>query len=53
MHKTDIEKLALQLCIDRYKIFISFCSADIDKVGDIITVESPNGAYEVEITKIN
>ena len=46
MHKTDIEKLALQLCIDRYKIFISFCSADIDKVGDIIRgVESLDICY--------
>lgn len=36
MHKGDIEKVALQLGLERYKIFVSLCSTDIEKVREII-----------------
>lgn len=46
MHKAEIEKIAVQLGLEKYKIFISFCSADIDKVGDIIRgIESLDVCY--------
>ena len=31
---------------------VEFVAKEVHKVGDIVTVESPNGSYEVEIIEI-
>lgn len=46
MNKSAIDGMAKQLNLERYKIFVSLCSADIEKVRDIIdSLESLDVCY--------